>query len=353
MEKGDTYLTPVQDRQSGDTHAGREPTGVRGLDYLCKSVLPVWAGQVEAARTVTDQAIIALSQRFYGLSKRIKSTVDSSGGNEDILHLLQDSQSDLTSVVTLLQSSLDEKKALVQAVLDLSVYIKELKSMAEIVSTIARQTNMLAINAAIEAAHAGNAGRGFSVVANEIRQLSNHSSVTGKQIAEKVSLVNTAINGTMALSREFEQKDLAMISHAEEVVADVVSKFGAAANAMADTSEAMRAEGQHVVDEISQVLVSLQFQDRVTQMLSHIQQDITRLEQTLAGDVVEVDANQWLAQLSTTYTMQQQHDVHHRYSRPPPHGISHPQTIISRPLSPSQKAVNLAVTDGSDDITFF
>ncbi|BCM26188.1 methyl-accepting chemotaxis protein [Methyloradius palustris] len=340
METEDNYLAPV-------------PDGVQGLDYLCERVLPIWAGQIEAARTVTDEAIIALSQRFYGLSQRIKSTVQTSGGNEGLVLLLHQSQSDLTSIITLLKSSLDEKKALVQAVLDLSIFIKELKSMAENVSSIARQTNMVAINAAIEAAHAGDAGRGFAVVANEVRQLSNHSAITGKQIAEKIRVVNAAISETMTLSQEFELKDLEMVTHAEQVVAKVISKFGDAANAVVEASDAMRAEGQHVGGEISQVLVSLQFQDRVTQMLSHVQQDLTRLEQTLVSGATEVDANQWLAQLSASYTMQQQHEVHQRYSRPATQTPYRTQTINAQSFSAPAQVTSSNAADSSDDITFF
>ena len=354
MESGDKHLTQLTGHQSEQSELGQPEliqisSGVVGLDHLCENVLPIWAGQIEAARAVTDEAINALSQRFYGLSQRIKATVSSSAGNEDMVGLLHKSQSELTSIITLLKSSLEDKKSLVQAVLDLSVFIKELKNMAENVSSIARQTNMVAINAAIEAAHAGDAGRGFAVVANEVRQLSNSSAATGKQIAEKVRIINTAITETMALSKAFEQKDLEMVTNAEHVVANVVIKFGDAANAVVDASDALRAEGQHVGGEISEVLVSLQFQDRVTQMLSHVQNDVTRLEQTLVNGVAEIDTHQWLAKLAATYTMQQQHEIHNRYSKSSANQAYSSQTFITN----TQASGNHPPADNADEITFF
>lgn len=288
--------------------------GIAGLDGLCLSVAPVWARQVHAAQTITNESIIALSQRFYGLSQRIQSTVESSaqndGGSGGLVSLLNESQSELNSIIELLRSSMDEKKALIQAVLDLSAFTKELKGMADNVSSIARQTNMVAINAAIEAAHVGEAGRGFAVVANEVKMLSNNAAATGKQIAEKVRIVNDAIFNTAQISQEFKEKDIAMVAHAEQVVEQVVSKFSGAANKLVESGDAMRAEGQYVASEISQVLVDLQFQDRVSQMLTHVHSDLNKLETSISSGVDALDADVWLAELADTYTMQEQHEIH-------------------------------------------
>ncbi|WP_041623980.1 methyl-accepting chemotaxis protein [Spirochaeta thermophila] len=76
----------------------------------------------------------------------------------------------------------------------LSRQIESIKVMMELISEISEQTNLLAMNAAIEAAHAGDYGRGFAVVAGEIRKLSVSSSDKVKQIVAALEHLVSAIN---------------------------------------------------------------------------------------------------------------------------------------------------------------
>ncbi len=77
-----------------------------------------------------------------------------------------------------------------------------LKEANTAISAIAEQTNLLAMNAAIEAAHAGEAGKGFSVVADEIRKLSETSGEQSKTIGEQLNKIQNSINAIVSASAE-------------------------------------------------------------------------------------------------------------------------------------------------------
>ncbi len=305
----------------------KQEQGIDGLDSLCQKVLPIWASQVEMARVHTEESIAELAQRFDALSKRLDAAVIASqntvggdhGSNGGIVDLLQDSQIELGTITKALGASLAEKEKLLRSIEDLSCFTEQLSKMALEVSSIAGQTNLLALNAAVQAARAGDAGRGFSVVADEVRKLSRSSGDVGNKITETIETVNEAIEGTLKISRKFAAQDKQTLSNAEQIIASVLSRFNRAASGLSDSEEKLRTENTAINYEISDVFVALQFQDRVNQILMLVGDDLNKLEQHLnelnnehadTGESRSVNAEQWLEELATTYTMEEQLQAH-------------------------------------------
>lgn len=304
---------------------------IGGLDRLCQAVLPVWSGHIEMARSQTEESVTALAGQFADISRRVESAASTSDDAGGLGALMNESQSELNAIVTSLRAALSTKESMLGEVGELSRFTDELKRMAENVGEIAKQTNLLALNAAIEAARAGDVGRGFAVVADEVRKLSDLSGQTGKKISETVETVNRAIASTLAISRQYAQQDETMVAGSEQAIERIISRFRSATTGLADASLAVRAESRAIGEEVSRVLISLQFQDRVSQVLSHIQRDLGKLEQRLAAQErelqagrppVPIDAGAWLSELSGTYTTPEQHALHAGGSPPAAAGDS-------------------------------
>src|SRR5690606_31751170 len=120
-----------------------------------------------------------------------------------IVGLLKTSRRDLTAIGSSLHAAMAAMTAMMEQIDALTAFTGQLKAMADDVATIAAQTNLLAVNATIEAARAGSAGRGFAVVAAEVRQLSSLSAETGKKISTTVDSVSAAIAAVRACADQY------------------------------------------------------------------------------------------------------------------------------------------------------
>lgn len=297
------------------------PPPLEGLDTLCEEVLPVWSGQVALARQQTEDAITALSNRFAGISTRVEAAVGASRGasGDDLVALLNMSETELDTIVAALRDALSHKEILLEQVAQLASITGSLQQMAGEVADVAKQTNLLALNAAIEAARAGEAGRGFAVVADEVRKLSSSSGDTGKKIGETVSSATRAINEVLAVSERNARDDQVLVTQSGQQIGQVVQRLRTAAGKLVDASQSLTTEGQMVAGEIGEVLVALQFQDRVSQVLGHVESDMGRLEGHLSSVRAArengvapqpIDVGAWMVEMARAYTTPEQHSLH-------------------------------------------
>ncbi|MBS4096826.1 MAG: hypothetical protein KGZ83_08350 [Sulfuricella sp.] len=312
-----------------------EAKSIKGLDKLCSEVLPVWHRQIDTARVQTEDAITALSQRFSGIYAKLVAAVSASqqaaGGivGEDnrggMVSMFNASETELNAIIVSLKDALEIKDAMLREIVQLAQFTDELKQMAADVASIATQTNLLALNAAIEAARAGDAGRGFAVVADEVRKLSTQSGETGRHISEKIEVINRALSSAISSSEDFARHDTELISRSESSIRHVLGQFHGAASGLSESAGILQRESVGIRDEISDVLVSLQFQDRVSQIHCHVRQDMGRLETLLqeweeqrrSGSIVQaMDAADWLSQMELGYTTEEQR-INHKSSDTP------------------------------------
>ena len=142
-----------------------------------------------------------------------------------------------------------------QAVNERIVQIEEQSQMLQeaniAISSIAEQTNLLAMNAAIEAAHAGDAGKGFSVVADEIRKLSETSSEQSATIGEQLDKIRESISTVVTASTESSEALNAMsgrIKETDELVLQIKAAMEEQNAGSKQISEALKSMNDSTVD---------------------------------------------------------------------------------------------------------
>ncbi|WP_325062642.1 methyl-accepting chemotaxis protein [Photobacterium chitinilyticum] len=203
----------------------------------------------------------------------------------------------------------------------LASYTEELDSMALDVAKIAEQTNLLALNAAIEAARAGDQGRGFAVVAGEVRKLSQLSGETGKHIRDKVLLINQAMADTVNIAEQSARQDAQAEAASETNIESILANFKQLASELSNSTSLLQDKNMDIQQEISGVIVSLQFQDRASQIITQVEMNLDKLqaeitdyesEQHNDDEAHRLDVTNWLNEMKRDYVAQEQHLNHEK-----------------------------------------
>ncbi len=235
---------------------------IDSLYGLLEKLLPIWAAQIQASRSITDESITHLSQLFYGLAQRIQTTVALKSQNQSIGALIAIFQESQFKQQKMIESSMDERLALTGAITNLSAFA--------ISDTESKNTHAL-----------------------------------NPELHE-------AILYAVELAKSYERKEAAMLSQYEHLQKQLAEKLSAFTHDLSNQTERLNIEGQHISKDISDVLVSLQFQDRVNQMLAHVNNDLNKLDTALKGVGADINAEGWISDFAKAYVMQEQHDIHNQ-----------------------------------------
>lgn len=294
---------------------------------LGEQVVPVWCNHIESSRSQMEQAVNALSERFAGIVDKLgvalhtaTQATDSVGNSgSDLVAIFDQSEKDLKALVNVQQTSMSNMETMLGKVQDLDRFTVALQDMAFDVARIAQQTNLLALNAAIEAARAGELGRGFAVVAKEFRMLSNQSGESGKKIAQTVKIINAAILDTCTTVREAVSVESQSLEAAHATIDQVMADFRKITQAFQQSSDLLQGESMSIQSEVNQALVEMQFQDRVSQIMTQVIGNLGRLTTVLqqqqqahtqTGTLQPHDPQDFLDEMKKSYVMADQHVIH-------------------------------------------
>jgi aerotaxis receptor len=187
--------TVLHETQSG---AQRVADGANGLQQAMQHVSEAQAslGNASSAAAATLQQItVAINEAALNASEGVDASSENQRTSAAAGHAAEDAVAEIGQIANRVRAAGD-------AVSTLSQRSREIGSMAGVIKDIADQTNLLALNAAIEAARAGEQGRGFAVVADEVRKLAERTAKATMEIDTTIHAIQNEIGSAVSTMQE-------------------------------------------------------------------------------------------------------------------------------------------------------
>lgn len=324
VEKGD--LTKTVETQSLDEFrliSNQINNATKGIAGLVKYTSNISTNSLETLGTLTERfkefkhisknAIDSVENQQSGI-ERITSSVEEISANIEQLSLQSQSLADLATNVQKLADTLDSKsktsinelnkvrvitsgfikeyETLEKGISELTSATKNIEGIVESVRSIAEQTNLLALNAAIEAARAGEAGRGFAVVADEIRKLAEETKRSTDTITSTINVIDqySKLLSTQIekLRKEVESTEkgydtlfetFGFLEQAISEIVNAIDSLAAHSEEQNASAEEMRSGATEIATNISHISTQ---GDQISSLMTNIESQLEQLSQKLS-----------------------------------------------------------------------
>jgi methyl-accepting chemotaxis protein len=246
-----------------------------------------FSGQLEIARgelgqvqTLLSEAITGLTGSFHSMHEHTQRQRDvslevTSGdqGSHGAIHFddfVKDTSAVMQRVVDSIVGNSKLGMELVELTESIAARTQDVQSILSEIGAIAKQTNLLALNAAIEAARAGEAGRGFAVVADEVRDLSGRTSQFSQQINKVIQDMQVTVKQTEVAIQRMASQDLTFAFESKQSVEKIIGTMESQNQARMAAVGQLAGIADEVDAQVGRAVTALQFQDIVSQLLGHV-----------------------------------------------------------------------------------
>ncbi|WP_035990232.1 methyl-accepting chemotaxis protein [Brevibacillus borstelensis] len=227
----------------------------KATEQIAVTVQEVAAGTDRQVRSV-DEGSRVVREMTASIQHIAANAQSASSTAVQVAELAGEGNQAIQAAVQQMSAIHDSIRNLAGAVEGLGKHSQEIGHIIEVITGIAEQTNLLALNAAIEAARAGEHGRGFAVVADEVRKLAEQSSQSAAQIAKLINTIQEetvrAVDSMQAGNREV-QSGIAAVHQAGETFGQIQYSIQDVTEQIQDVSAAVQQVSAHT-DQVVEVI---------------------------------------------------------------------------------------------------
>lgn len=225
-----------------------------------------------------------LNQHAGEQRKHLALSIHSGRELNETTHLRVESNKEIITALEMqLHAQTDELRGSFERIKNLVADVSSLTPLIKVITSIAQQTNLLALNAEIEAARAGKAGKGFSVVAYEVRKLAVLSTGAAADIGARINDTRTKADREMQearISLESHEQDDSM-RHLMEELTKMQEEFTKNSGLLLNVISEVDLSYEESVNRLTQALGHIQFQDVMRQRMEHVQEALREMRDHL------------------------------------------------------------------------
>ena len=253
---------------------------------------------IRRGKTIISDAVVKLGNSFNGLNTQTRAQQQLVASLMD--EVSQDNPLKARSNRSSVKEIAEGMSAILQGFVDTlgqvsaksSGVIAKMEAMTDVVNQtfsllgnvemITKQTNLLSLNAFIEAARSGEAGRGFQVVATEMRNLSQSSAKMNEQIRSQVERSKKIVHETRDVVNQMAMRDMSSLVEAKDRADALFTKLDMMNQFISESLGQVSQVTQGIDRSVGLAVQSLQFEDIVGQLLTHADRELSEQEQVLA-----------------------------------------------------------------------
>jgi len=213
------------------------------------STLEGAAGALTSTADLTDRTIGEMVSASQEVSTNVQSVA---GATEQITSSVNEISRQVADASRIAGEAVSQAQKNETSIGDLSQSASRIGDVIKLITAVAEQTNLLALNATIEAARAGEAGRGFAVVASEVKALASQTSKATDQITAQIAEMQSSTDATVKANVEIS-RTINQISEISSAIAAAVEQQGAATSEIARNVQAAADQSSRVASGMTEV----------------------------------------------------------------------------------------------------